>query len=113
MKKEITPVRLSELREGETAGREKQSPDMKLVHSYLEYKRAGAEFPPMKATKDYVVFAGLHRYEMYKLFFKDEDPLLDVEIYDILWDEASDADRQRVRDMGFADNWNTDAGKAA
>lgn len=104
-------VHLSELREGETAGREKQSPDMKLVHSYLEYKRAGADFPPMKVTKDNVIFGGLHRYEMYKLFFKDTDPLLDVEVFDIVWDDSSDQKRQKIRDMGFADNWNPETGK--
>jgi len=111
MKHVTSQVRLSELREGEIAGREKQSPDMKLVNSYLEYKRAGAEFPPMKATKDLVVFCGLHRYEMYKLFYGNEDPLLTVEIYDIKLDDATDAQRQEIRDLGFADNWNPASGK--
>jgi hypothetical protein len=111
MKKQIEQIRLSDLREGETAGREKQSPDMKLVHSYVECKRAGAEFPPIKTTKDRVIFAGLHRYEMYKLFYKDEDALIAVEVYDIPWDDATEEERQKVRDMGFADNWHPETGK--
>lgn len=110
-KSTTTQVHLDELRPGELAGRGKQSTDSTLTYSYLECKRAGAEFPPMKVTKDLVIIAGNHRDEMYRLFYKNENPLITVIMYDVEWDGASDEVQQEIRDMAFADNWHPETGK--
>jgi len=107
-----TTILLNDLRPGEFAGRKNQhSLDNPVVYSYLEYKRAGSIFPPLKVTKDYVIIGGNHREEMYRLFFKDGNPPIDVIMYDISWDDSTDAERQVIKDLAFADNWHPESGK--
>jgi hypothetical protein len=112
MKSKPGKVLLSELRDGEFAGRkDQQKTDSTTVYSYLECKRAGSVFPPLKVTKDHVIIAGNHRHAMYHLFYKDENPLIDVVVYDISWDDSDDFAKQVIKDMAFADNWDPGNGK--